>query len=276
MKISDKMRILLVGGTKESLDVIKFIKNNYNDSYILTTTTTEYGSKLALNSGSDKVIGKPLLKDEFIKLSSGFDLILDITHPYASHITKTLIEVSKINKIPYIRYERPSLDISKIENINLNKIHHVNSFYECRLLIEKEFSEDKLLNLTGINNAEELLKSVSIDNYYIRILKIKSSIEKAKSLNIKEDHIFPMTASSNKNKKISIEENKKLFEKIKPNVIVTKESGKTGGFIEKIIGANELGINIIIIDRPHIDLLKNQIIVKNIEELENKINETLK
>ena len=265
------MRILLVGGTKESLDVIKFIKNNYISSYILTTTTTEYGSKLALNSGSDSVIGKPLLKDEFIKLikSENFNLILDITHPYATHITQTLCEISKKIKIPYIRYERPSLEVSKIENIDLNKIHHVDSFEGAGLLIEKKFSKDKVLNLTGINNTEELLKYVSLDNFYTRV-------EKIKSLNIKSSHVFPMTASSNSDKKISIEENKKLFKEIKPQVIVTKESGETGGFLEKIIAGNELGINIIIIDRPTIDLLKEKTVVKNIEELNDKLNELIK
>ena len=34
------MRIMLLGGTKDSINIIEFIKSNY-DAYILTTTTTE-------------------------------------------------------------------------------------------------------------------------------------------------------------------------------------------------------------------------------------------
>ena len=46
-----KLNILLIGGTKDASNITKHIKEKY-DSYILTTTTTEYGSKLAIESGS--------------------------------------------------------------------------------------------------------------------------------------------------------------------------------------------------------------------------------
>ena len=82
-----KLNILLIGGTKDASNITKHIKEKY-DSYILTTTTTEYGSKLAIESGSDDTIAKPLLKDEFITLieTNEFHLLIDATHPYASHI----------------------------------------------------------------------------------------------------------------------------------------------------------------------------------------------
>lgn len=57
------MKIFLLGGTKDSTNIITHIKENY-DSYILTTTTTEYGARLADESGSDDTIARPLLKDE--------------------------------------------------------------------------------------------------------------------------------------------------------------------------------------------------------------------
>ena len=46
------MRIFLLGGTKDSTNIIKHIKKNY-DAFILTTTTTEYGARLANEAGSD-------------------------------------------------------------------------------------------------------------------------------------------------------------------------------------------------------------------------------
>lgn len=53
------MKVFLLGGTKDSINLIKHIKENYT-SYILTTTTTEYGSKLAKEGGSDDTIARPL------------------------------------------------------------------------------------------------------------------------------------------------------------------------------------------------------------------------
>ena len=61
------MKILILGGTKDSTNIIEHVKRNY-DSYILTTTTTEYGARLARQSGSDDVIARPLPKDELINI----------------------------------------------------------------------------------------------------------------------------------------------------------------------------------------------------------------
>ena len=61
------LNIFILGGTKDSTEIIKHLKNNYN-THILTTTTTEYGSKLAAEAGSDDTISRPLLKDEIIEV----------------------------------------------------------------------------------------------------------------------------------------------------------------------------------------------------------------
>ena len=40
------MKIFLLGGTKDSTNIIEHVKKNF-DAFILTTTTTEYGARLA-------------------------------------------------------------------------------------------------------------------------------------------------------------------------------------------------------------------------------------
>ena len=37
------MNIFIMGGTAESIEIIKFLKENYSKNYIITSTTTEYG-----------------------------------------------------------------------------------------------------------------------------------------------------------------------------------------------------------------------------------------
>ena len=64
-----KLNIFILGGTKDSTEIIKHLKNKYN-THILTTTTTEYGSKLAVEAGSDDIISRPLLEDEIIEIIS--------------------------------------------------------------------------------------------------------------------------------------------------------------------------------------------------------------
>ncbi len=271
------MKIFIVGGTKESIDIIEFLKERYPEISIVTSTTTEYGGNIAKNAGSDKVITRPLPKEDLIQVINGekIDLLVDASHPFAEHITNTLCSIVDEMKIPFIRFEREPMYIEDMENINLSNVYHVDSFEDGGLLIKNNFTEGNILHLGGINTASDVLKYVSKDRFYIRVLKVKSSMDKCKELGIIEDHIFPMTASKNKDKKIHINENLELFKKVDAKIILTKESGDTGGFKEKIIAADRLGIKMIIIDRPHIKGLDDKIQVSNLEDFDRELNRLL-
>lgn len=259
-----KLNVFLMGGTKESIEIIKFIKNNFN-SYILTTTTTEYGSKLAIDGGSDATIAKPLPKDEIINILNGktnFDIFIDATHPFASHVTNTAIEVSKICKIPYIRFERPT---SNFENIDDSRVIQVNSFDDAGKLIAEKYNQSNVLHFAGANTMETILKYVSPEYFYPRILEVKSSLEKCEKLGVIKDHIIPMNGTS------TIEENEKLIEKTNASIIITKESGDIGGVISKIEAANSKNIDVLLITRPIIESLNEKDVVSSIEELNERL-----
>ena len=257
------MRMLLLGGTKDSTNIIEHVKNNY-DAYILTTTTTEYGAKLAKESGSDKIIARPLPKDELTEIikKENIDLLIDATHPFAAHITQTSVSIANELKMPFIRFERP---ITNLENIDTSHIHYVNSFDDAGKLIENEFIEGNVLHFAGANTMEEILKHVSVDRFYPRILKVESSIEKCEMLGVDPSHIIPMKGAA------SLDENLELIEKYDASVMITKESGEIGGVVEKIQAANEKDIAVIMIQRPEIDDLNKNDIVSNLDELDIKL-----
>ena len=257
------MRILLLGGTKDSTNIIEHVKDNY-DAYILTTTTTEYGAKLAKESGSDEVIARPLPKDELTEIikKENIDLLIDATHPFAAHITQTSVSIANELKMPFIRFERP---ITNLENIDTSHIHYVNSFDEAGKLIENEFIEGNVLHFAGANTMEEILKHVSVDRFYPRILKVESSIEKCEMLGVDPSHIIPMNGAA------SLDENLELIERYDASVMITKESGEIGGVVEKIQAANEKDIAVIMIQRPEIDDLNKNDIVSNLDELDVKL-----
>ena len=259
-----KLNILLIGGTKDASNITKHIKENY-DSYILTTTTTEYGSKLAIESGSDDTIAKPLLKDEFIELieTNEFNLLIDATHPYAAHITQTSVSLSKLFNIPYIRFERPP---SNLENIDTSRVHEVTSLEMAGKLIASEFSSGNILHLAGANTMEAILKYSSVNRFYARILKVPKSQEKCKLLHISEEHILEMKGTA------SLEENLKIIDKTHASVIITKESGDIGGVINKINAANIKDIDVIMLKCPKIKDLNKKDVISNLEQLDEKIN----
>lgn len=257
------MKILILGGTKDSTNIIEYIKGRY-DVYILTTTTTQYGAKLARESGSDEVIARPLLKDEIIEIikKENIDLLIDATHPFAAHITATSVSIADELKMPYIRFERPSINL---ENIDTSHIHYVNSFDEAGKLIADEFVEGNILHFAGANTMEDVLKYVSVDRFYPRILKVESSIEKCEKLGVDPSHIIPMKGAA------SLDENLELIEKYDACAMITKESGEIGGVIEKIEAANQKNIAVIMIQRPKIDGLNKNNIVSNLDELDIKL-----
>lgn len=257
------MKILLLGGTKDSINIIQHLKNNYS-TYILTTTTTEYGGKLAKEGGSDEVIARPLLKDEIIEIikNEHYDILIDATHPFASHITQTSASIACELKIPYIRFERPT---TNLKNIDTSHIHYVNSFDDAGKLIDNKFKKGNVLHFAGANTMKEIVKYVSVDRFYPRILKVEKSIQKCRELNINPDHIIPMTGAATK------QENIDLIEKYDASVMITKESGEIGGVIEKIQAANEKNIAIIMIKRPKIEILNKKDIVNDLTELDSKI-----
>ena len=257
------MKIFLLGGTKDSVNIIEHVKSNY-DAYILTTTTTEYGAKLALEGGSDETIARPLLKDEIIRIftEGNFDILIDATHPFAEHITQTSASIAEELNIPYIRFERPT---TNLENVDTSRIHYVNSFDDAGKLIESDFPEGNVMHFAGANTMEEVLKYVSTERFYPRILKVASSIEKCEKLDVDSDHIIPMKGAASK------EENIDLIERYGASVMITKESGEIGGVIEKIEAANEKDIAIIMIQRPKIDGLNKNDIVSNLDKLDIKL-----
>ncbi|MCI6993669.1 precorrin-6A reductase [uncultured Methanobrevibacter sp.] len=261
------MKILLLGGTKDSINIIKFIKKNF-DAFILTTTTTEYGAKLAKDGGSDATIARPLPKNELIDIitKESYEILIDATHPFAEHITQTSVSIAKELKIPYLRFERP---ITNMENIDTSHIQYVKSFVEAGELIANEFNEGNVLHFAGANTMADIVKNVSIDRFYPRILKVEKSIEKCRELNISQDHIIPMTGAA------STEENIQLIEKYDAIVMITKESGEIGGVIDKIQAANEKDIAVIMIQRPEINEINKENIVSNLDELDIKLKKLL-
>ena len=257
------MKIFLLGGTKDSINIIQHIKENY-DAYILTTTTTEYGARLAMEGGSDDTIARPLPKDEIIQIltDEGFDILIDATHPFAAHITQTSASIAKELEIPYIRFERP---ITNLDNIDTSHIHYVNSFDDAGKLIASEFDQGNVLHFAGANTMADIVKHVPVERFYPRILKVENSIRKCDELGIDSSHIIPMTGAA------TLEENIDLIEKYDASVMITKESGEIGGVIEKIESANQKNIAIIMIQRPEIELLEKDDIVNDLTEMDEKI-----
>ena len=111
----------------------------------------------------------------------------------------------------------------------------------------------------------DIVKYVSPERFYPRILKVESSLKKCTELDIPSDHIIPMTGAA------TLKENIDLIEKYGASVMITKESGEIGGVVEKIEAANKTDIAVIMIKRPEIEMLNKDDIVNDLTEIDKKI-----
>lgn len=192
-------------------------------------TATEFGGSL-LPQNAKIHIGK-LNEEEIAMCIRKYGLVIDATHPYAEEVTKNIKNACvKLNK-KYIRLLRN-------ENICEDAVYAENIEEAVKILNK---SDGMIFVSTGSKEAEKYtsVKDYS-DRVCIRVLNSDGPLKKCRELGFKNIKcgMGPF----------SYEHNVDDFKGCK--WLVTKSSGKAGGFDEKLKAAKKLGMNIIIISRP--------------------------
>lgn len=163
-------------------------------------------------------------------------LIVDAAHPFAEVLHQIIAKVSKELSIPVARYER-------------NYPEHSDNLIWCDTYDEAiEYLEnhkiDNLLALTGVNTLAKLKRYWQNHETWFRIL------DRDESRGIVEKTEYPFERIIYYQQG---EDEIPLFEKLKPEAIITKESGESGGFMQKVEAAEKLGIPVIVVKRPKLD-----------------------
>ena len=154
--------------------------------------------------------------------SHNIGLLIDAAHPFAEVLHRTVAKVAEQLDIPAIRFERifpeRETDIVWCDDFNdaLRKV-------DCRVL----------LATTGVQSISRLkpLEERGISVRY-RILNRESSIRLAHEQGATDEQLcfYPHTP--------------------KADAMLMKESGETGGFVEKVEEARRLGMKMYAIKRP--------------------------
>lgn len=252
------MNVMVMAGTKDAANIIKKLSSTGKFN-ILATTTTSYGADIAKSAGADSVISKGLTKDEIIEVieTDEINVLVDATHPFAAAATRNAVEASEIAKIKYIRFERPR-ELLKENSL----IHKVFSFEEAASkALELTKSQDNILHLAGVLTLKHVIEKVDSDRIFARVIPSIDSIQKCLDLGLKQENIIAMQGTFSKNF------NKALMKEYNTSLIITKESGETGGTMTKIDASLELGIHIVIVMRPEIEEVKHREVFSDINEL---------
>ena len=249
------MNVMVMAGTKDAANIIKKLSST-NKFKILATTTTSYGADIAKTAGADKVISKGLKLDELVEVikTNDISVLIDATHPFAAIATHNAIESSNITKIKYLRFERP------LEDLNENDlIHEVSSFEEAALKSE-ELTKGRVLHLAGVSTLKPVIEKIDSSRLFARVLPSVDSIQECINMGLKQENIIAMQGVFSK------KFNRILFEEYDISLIITKESGETGGTLSKISAAVELGLDVVLVTRPKVAELENKTSFTDIDE----------
>jgi cobalt-precorrin-5B (C1)-methyltransferase len=215
--------ILVFGGTTEGRKAVEVLEEAGNTYYYSTKTGEQ---DITLHNGQR--IDGALDYDAMVEFCKENDIriIVDAAHPFASQLHNTIVKVSETLKMPVIRYERiyPPRDnnITWIDDYS-DIPHDINS----------------MLATTGVQSIAKLkhFEAEGIRIYY-RILNRESSIDLALRQGASKEQLCYYDNPNDI--------------PIKADAILLKESGITGGFVEKVEAANALGMRIIALKRPAI------------------------
>lgn len=245
--------ILVLGGTSDSSDICKMLNEYSNLSYVVSVTT-EYGKELAQKYCNNVILGK-LTKDDMIKFISDNNIkqIIDSTHPYAIEVSKNAIECSRLTGIDYIRYERKSL----IEEITYDNTFIVNDIDEACKIANK--IGNNIFIGTGSKNLNKYVEKIPAKNLIVRVLPISEVLISCEELGLNANNIIAMKGP------FSQSINEEIYKHYDIDLVITKESGVAGGFLEKVNACKARDIPVIIISRERLNYPK---VVNKIDDLE--------
>lgn len=227
--------IWVIGGTKDSREFLE--KFSSIDQDIIVTTATEYGGKL-LAGLPVKVFSEKLPLEkmrEFVEKNS-IHMIIDMSHPYATEVSKNAIEISEEYKLKYYRFEREEIIISPDQ---------YSEFFSIEELIKYcEKQEGNILVTLGSNAIEKFSQVKDLGKYYFRILPKWEMIKKCEDIGILPKNIIAMQGPFTK------EMNEAMIDQLNIKYLVSKRAGATGGELEKIEACNSKKIEVVLLDKP--------------------------
>ena len=258
-----------MAGTSDAVSIISKL-SEHEDIEVIATTTTRYGRDLALSAGADEIlVGRLGVKEisDLLQVNK-INLLVDATHPFASEASLNAIKSTIKSGIKYIRFERPSIKIP-----DHDQVFQVSSFQGAADLSGKIINNKnngRIMHLAGVSTLQYMIKVIDPRLIVVRVLPMVYSIKKCHEIGIPGENIVATQGTFSK------EFNKALMKEYGVVAVVTKESGEAGGTISKVAAAIELEIPIIIVKRPTIPELENQMIFTDIDILvENIIKQKL-
>lgn len=233
---------VVFGGTTEGRMLAEAFCGKEMELHICVAT--EYGEAL-LPGGTNIHIHRGRMETEEIKAllrQTEADFCINAAHPYAEIVTENIYEACTGTGIPYIRLLRED---EPSDTLEMEKDHtiYVGSIEEAAAYLNG--TKGNILLTTG---SKDLEKYKIITDYrkrcFVRVLPAASVMEKCRELGFEGRNLIGMQGP------FSEELNHAMIRHTDAKWMVTKSSGKEGGYKEKCDAALQAGIHILVVGRP--------------------------
>ncbi len=172
--------------------------------------------------------------------TQGIGAVLDASHPFAVEISRGAIAATQALSIPYWRYERPPLEPCS------NDLTRSVAGLDAVLTPEILAGERVLLTL-GYRWLHHFAPWQSQATLFARILPSPVALDAALGAGFTVDRLIALRPP------IQAELERALWQQWQITRVITKASGAPGGEATKRAVAEQLGIPLFILDRPHLD-----------------------
>ncbi|MBQ4378547.1 MAG: precorrin-6A reductase [Treponema sp.] len=237
-------KIMIFAGTTEGRELCEKLSGCGFDCTV--SVATEYGAALLPKADNITILQGRLdcgeMSDLF--LQKKYDLVVDATHPFATEVSKEIRKACDRTKIRYLRLARNTdgtNDISTDSNLNGE-----NCFSDISTAADwLESLSGKIFVSTGSKELPELCAKITDKSrLFVRVLPSVESLKICETCGILRSQIIAMQGP------FSEKMNEIQFEESGAKILLTKESGKIGGYFEKIEAAKKLGMKIAVIENP--------------------------
>ena len=227
------------------------------EGYIFAKSLLKEGWKITVSVVSDRasipyeklnvekiLVGALISEDEIRSVilnarnnQTGFHCVIDLTHPFATKITPTILKICKELEQPFIRYERP---IDNISNAFLIKKFSDLGCYNLR--------NKSILFALGVRQLQEnLIFARALGaNVYARVLANPESIKKTLSSSILKTNFAVLNPSISSEGQIE----KALIRKWDIDGVVCRQSGGMNEMLWHRI-CSSMGIDLWLLKRPY-------------------------
>lgn len=227
--------ILLFGGTSEGRELAAFLKARNISA--LVCVATEYGESLLDIGGSVTVHTGRLDESAMAVLikEHGPRLVLDATHPYADAVSRNICAACENANTAYLRVKRESASEDGFMN-----------FPSMDALVKWLNTTDGVI-FSGLG-AKEACALTAVTGFesrvWLRILPFAEGLNACIKAGFPARHIICMQGPFSK------ELNAAMFRAAEADILITKESGVAGGFLEKLAAARACGMTVAVLERP--------------------------